>query len=257
MARSIAACSDSGIAARIRNKLRYMGKTGYRGGYTLRQTLGLIGRLMTKGVFAGGPSRIWHFFSTLPLHRPSLIPTMMADWIAGLSMRKFAADHLWSTLTAEVRLLSSVESTLRRLLERFPEKWEPVFDQKTRQTKVKQVSDSKIRKHALAQGEVWVGRQAAGLPSLNIRLGAVPDIAFFRQGAPQLKKLLARSQTRITLALDHLALESLSVDTRKALEKLLKRLSKYGDRVVLELSEATRAKLKVDLSAFQLVLRPA
>ena len=38
------------------------------------------------------------------------------------------------------------------------------------------------------------------------------------------------------------------------LEKLLKRLAKHGDRVFLEISEATRARLGLDLSAFQLVM---
>jgi hypothetical protein len=40
------------------------------------------------------------------------------------------------------------------------------------------------------------------------------------------------------------------------LEKLLRRLTKHGDRIVVELSEATRQRLAIDLSAFHLVLVP-
>ncbi len=210
--------TDDGIATRIANKLAHFGQTGYRGGYTAGETAGLMWRLFTKGVLAGGPRRIWHFFRTFPLSRPSLAPTMIADWIAGLSMRRFAQDHLWSALSTDWRLLETIEAHLARYLQ---------------------------------QGEVWIGRQAEALPSLNIRLGDAPDLAFFRKAAPDLKKLFKRSHARLTLAID-----SVDADYLRQLERLLKRLAKYGDRICVELSEATRARLTVDLSAFQLVLVP-
>jgi radical SAM superfamily enzyme YgiQ (UPF0313 family) len=209
--------TDEGIAARIKNKLAHFGRTGYRGGYTGRETASLIWRLLTKGVLAGGPGRIWHFLRTFPIRRPSLAPTMIADWIAGLSMRRFAQDHLWSALATDWRLLEHIEARLARYLR---------------------------------QGEVWIGRQA--LPSLNIRLGAAPDLAFFRKAAPDLKKLFKQSRARLTLAID-----VVDADYLRQLEKLLQRLAKYGDRIRVDLSEATRARLTVDLSAFQLVLVPA
>jgi radical SAM superfamily enzyme YgiQ (UPF0313 family) len=203
--------TDHGIATRIQNKLAFMRNAGRRSGYSARETLGLVWRLLTKGVFAGGPVRVFHFFRSLPLSHPSLVPTMMADWIAGLSMRKFAADHLWVTPD----LVEQVQAALA---------------------------------HYLFQGEVWISRQTEGFPSLNIHMGYSLNLAFFRKGAPQLKKLLAQSQARITLTID-----ALPNEYRAPLEKLLKRLAKHGDRVFLEISEATRAQLGLDLSAFQRV----
>jgi len=207
--------TDEGIATRIKNKLAYMGKTGYRGGYTLSETLGLVGRLMTKGVFAGGPSRLYHFLRSLPLSRPSLVPTMIADWVAGLSMRKFAESHLWPVVTPD--LLEQVHAALARYLH---------------------------------QGEVWVTRQK--VPSLNIRIDRGFNLAFFKKARPELKKLFTQSTARLTLTID--AIDTLPREYRRGLEKLLKRLSKYGDRVIVEISEATRARLGLDLSAFQLVM---
>ena len=71
--------TDRGIATRIQNKLAYMGQGARRNSFTKLQTLGLVWRLLRKGVFAGGPGRIFHFCRSLPLTRPSLLPTMMAD----------------------------------------------------------------------------------------------------------------------------------------------------------------------------------
>lgn len=208
--------TDNGIATRIKNKLAYMGETGYRGGYSLPQTLGLVGRLMTKGVFAGGPSRVYHFLKSWPLTRPSLVPAMLADWITGLSMRKFAEAHLWPAVAPD--MAEQVRAALARYLH---------------------------------QGEVWVTRHAADLPSLNIRIGHGISRDFFKNCRPELRKLLLQSQARITLAFDS---DTLPHDSRRRLEKLLKRLSKYGDRVIVEISEATRARLGLDLSAFRLVM---
>ncbi len=207
--------TDRGIATRIQNKLAFMGDAKQASNYSAGETLLLVWRLLSKGVFAGGPSRLYHFLRTLPLTRPSLVPTMLADWIVGLSMRKFATDHLW----AAPDLLDSVEAALAR---------------------------------TLRHGEVWISRQTAQLPSLNIHIGHSLNLAFFRKSAPQLSKLLRQSQARIILTID-----TLPSEYRHHLEKLLKRLAKHGDRVFLEISEATRAHLSLDLSAFQLVtVRP-
>jgi radical SAM superfamily enzyme YgiQ (UPF0313 family) len=210
--------TDEGIATRINNKLAYMGQTGYRGGYTLAQTLGLFWRLISKGLLPGGPGRVWQFLRTWPLTKPHLVPTMIADWIAGLSMRKYAADNLWCTFGDDLHLIENARAKIARYL---------------------------------AQGQVWIGRQYAGLPSLNIRLGDAVSFAALRKARPQLRKLLTHSRTRILIAADTLPLEYLD-----DLEDLLKRLRKYGDRVFLQISEATREHLTVDLSGFQIVLVP-
>jgi radical SAM superfamily enzyme YgiQ (UPF0313 family) len=210
--------TDEGIAARIRNKLAYFGNSGYRGGYSLDETLGLVGRLITKGILPGGPKRLWHFLRSFPFGRPSLVPTMLADWIAGLSMKAFARDRLWN-LAPDLKLLDSVQTAIERLLH---------------------------------QGEVWVTRQAAAVPDFNIRLGGVFNRRFFRKAAPELRRLLEQSRSRLTLTLD-----GMPGEYRAQLAKLLKRLSRYGDRVCLELSETTRERLGLDLSAFHLKLLPA
>jgi radical SAM superfamily enzyme YgiQ (UPF0313 family) len=209
--------TDRGIATRIRNKLAYFGRTDYRGGYSFAETLALVSRFLTRGLLPGGPRRLWHFARSFPFARPSLAPTMIADWITGLSMRAFARDHLWSAVV-DLNLLDSVRAAIERCLPR---------------------------------GQVWVTVQAA-VPDLRIRLGGALERRFFRAAAPQLRRLLAQPRARLTLALD-----GMPAEYRRQLAGLLKRLSRYGDRVCVELTEATRQQLMLDLTGFRLVLMPA
>ncbi|HUO97271.1 MAG TPA: radical SAM protein [Rhizomicrobium sp.] len=211
--------SDEGIAARIRNKVREMGRTGYRGGYTANETAGLLWRLLTKGILPGGPSRIWHFARSFPAGKPWLAPTVVADWIAGLSMRAFARDHLWAALAPDTRRLEAARAAIARMI---------------------------------AQSEVWIGRQTAELPSLNIHIGNELSLRFARKAVPEMKRLMRKSRTRLILAI-----ENIPDDYVPDVEKLLRRLSKYGDRVFVRLSDATREQLSIDLSRFNLVLMPA
>ena len=204
--------TDAGIAGRIRNKLRYLADNRrYSGGYPLLQSLALVGRLLRRGILPGGPRRLWYFLRSLAV-RPSLVPTVIADWIAGLSMRAFAADHLWGA--QDPGLLESVRVRLGR---------------------------------TLRQGQVWV--TSAAVPQLNIRLGDELSRRFFRKAAPQLRRLMRRSRARLTLAVD-----GLPADRVRQLERLLRRLAKYGDRIHVELNDSLRERLTIDLSMFNLVL---
>jgi radical SAM superfamily enzyme YgiQ (UPF0313 family) len=206
--------TDNGIATRINNKLAYMGETGYRGGYSLSQTLGLFGRLIRRGLLPGGPMRLWHFLRSWPLTRPQLVPTMIADWIAGLSMKQFAAENLWCSFSDDLHLIEAARNRIARYAR---------------------------------QGAVWIART----DSLSIRLDDHWSFAAIRKARPQLKKMLQNSRSRILLAADSLPAEYLG-----ELETLLKRLTRYGDRVFLQISDAARERLTIDLSAFQLVLVP-
>jgi hypothetical protein len=215
--------TNAGIRLRIRNKVRHLGALGYRGGYTLGQSLGIVARLLLRGILPGGFGRLYHFLRSLSLHRPSLIPLEIADWITGLSMRAFARDHLWaapSGSASDVRLLDSVQAAIARYLH---------------------------------QGEVWVTRKAAtAAPNLTIHLGDALSRRFFRRAAPELRRLMEESRTRLTLAVDGMPAQYV-----KQLERLLSRLASHGDRIFVVLSENLRQRVTIDLSAFNLVLTPA
>jgi radical SAM superfamily enzyme YgiQ (UPF0313 family) len=58
--------SDREIALRIRNKVRYLQAPIYTSGYSIRDRIGILWRLVTRGVLPGGPSRLWYFLRTMP-----------------------------------------------------------------------------------------------------------------------------------------------------------------------------------------------
>jgi len=53
--------TDAGIGLRIRNKARHLTAPSYRGGYTFAQTMGIVSRLMFRGILPGGLGRLYHF----------------------------------------------------------------------------------------------------------------------------------------------------------------------------------------------------
>ena len=88
--------TDREIALRIRNKVRHLRSPVYRSVYAPPQALGILWRLVRKGILPGGPGRVWHLLRSMPWLAPSRVPTVISDWIVGLSMRDFAERHLTS-----------------------------------------------------------------------------------------------------------------------------------------------------------------
>jgi hypothetical protein len=86
--------TDRAIGERIRNKMRYMRQPLYKGGYGAWDSLRIVWRLVGRGVLPGGPPRWVAFIRSLPLSRPAQIPSVISDWIIGLSMADFARRHL-------------------------------------------------------------------------------------------------------------------------------------------------------------------
>jgi len=209
--------TDSGIATRIRNKLSHLSTRSYTGGFSFGQTVALVGRLLARGILPGGPRRLYHFLRSFPLRRPSMVPTVIADWITGLSMKAFARDNLWRGAAFDMGILESVQEAIAR---------------------------------RLRLGEVWITRRAS-VPDLTIHLGDALNKRFFRTAAPELRRLLEQSRARVTLAVD-----DMPTKYAKRLDKLLARLADHGDRVFVVLSESLRERLTIDLSSYNLVLAP-
>lgn len=86
--------SDANIAQRIRNKARYLRAPLYASGYSRRERLAILSRLLVKGILPGGVTRTWHFLRSLMAFGRAGFPLAISDWIIGLSMREFARDHL-------------------------------------------------------------------------------------------------------------------------------------------------------------------
>jgi hypothetical protein len=88
-------------------------------------------------------------------------------------------------------------------------------------------------------------KHAAG--SLSLRLRGWLDHRFFNRAARHLRLLLRHTRSSVTLHIDHFH-ETQAPD----LQRLLRRLSRYGDRIRITVHERWRGAVDVDSSVFDL-----
>jgi radical SAM superfamily enzyme YgiQ (UPF0313 family) len=213
---------DRGIAARIRNKLRYLGRPVPRGPYRFTETLAIAGRFARHGLLAGGVPRVLGFVRSVPWWRPRLVPQAVTDWIVGLSMRDYVDRHF-----------EPVGEPARRAVRECLHKLERVF--------------ARYRRAGVLDISLAEARNAAG--TLSLRLQGWLDRGFFVRAARHLEHALRDTRTRVTLHVDRLHEKHV-----RHWQRLLRRLARYGDRVEIVLSEALRQRAGVDSSVFTLRL---
>jgi hypothetical protein len=211
--------SDAGIARRIRNKLAHMPEPAYRGEYSLAEQLGIVSRLLVRGVLRGGWPRIRAFARSLPWRTPRKLPLAINDWIAGLAMRDYVERRFGLRRTAGPRRLRRWARAVERAASR---------DVKTGAVAVELASDR--------------GRVA-------VHLKGLVDRDFFRRTAGPIDRLLRR--TPATLALH---VEELRESALPEIRRWLARLARHGDRVSVFVAERWRGALPVDSSIFDVVL---
>jgi len=83
------------------------------------------------------------------------------------------------------------------------------------------------------------------MANLSMTLHGVFDSPALSRASRHLQRLLRRTRSTIELRID-------ACDTRR-LERLLRRLSRYGDRVSVSIGESVREVIDVDWSRFELV----
>ena len=214
--------SDRGIADRVRNKMRHLRNPVYHGEYTPRQRVGIVLRLLARGVLAGGPGRAFHFVRSMPWRSPAKLPLAIVDWIAGLAMRDYVERHFGGLAPVGRMAFAARAERLRRALRAYVER-----------------------------GVAWVGLDAAAgaLPRITVSIGGTLDRAFFARLARHVDRLLARTPSRLMLRV-----EALAAADAVRLQRLLQRLAPHGDRISIELHERVRRLVHVDSSIFHVVL---
>ena len=211
---------DREIALRIRNKLRHLVNPVYQGEYSIVERAGIVWRFVRKGLLPGGPRRIFHFLLSFPFRAPSRIPQALVDWIAALSMRDYVRRHfLAPDAPAKVeRAVDALRSAVASYLD-------------------------------AGKATLQVERIAATLPRLSLLLSAGLDRAFFSTTATHLERLMKRTSARLTLRIESLR-ETDAVD----LQRLLRRLARYGDRISIVARSRLLADVAIDSSVFHLVV---
>jgi radical SAM superfamily enzyme YgiQ (UPF0313 family) len=205
--------SDRGIADRIAEKLRHIRGSRADTGYGLREQLTMAMRLLTRGIRPGGWSRWWHFARTALHATPRQVPMVMSDWIAGIAMREYAQRYLLAARAVEARVAERCTERLRRTLGRW-----------------------------IDEGALDV---SFNMPNVSLTLRNAIEWPALSRAWKSMHQLLRRTKSTITLRIE-------ACDA-KSIERLLRRLSRYGDRVSLSISESLREMVDVDWSRFELV----
>jgi radical SAM superfamily enzyme YgiQ (UPF0313 family) len=214
--------SDRVIGERVRNKARFLKNPVYHGEYTWREQTRIVSRLIAKGVLRGGAPRLFHFLRSLPWFSPSKLPLVIVDWIAALAMRDYVERRFAAPVARDNARLGRWHASATRTVRRYLED-----------------GRASIELRLLSQA----------MPRLYVRFAGELDRAFFARCTRRLEAVLKRTGAGVTLTIDEIERAQLP-----HLERLLRRLARYGDRVAIHLSERLRDVVKIDSSIFNLLL---
>jgi hypothetical protein len=165
---------------------------------------------------------MYHFLRSFPFTKPRFVPVVITDWIVGLSMRDYVNRNLAGRL-------DELRSEARRRIKRT----EKLFQ-------------NYVRRGAL---EVTLLEAKDAVTSLSISMKGRLDRRFFKRAARHLAKVLDHSSARVTLRI-----EELHHTQHRNLQLLLRRLTRYGDRVSVAIRDEMTSIIEVDSSVFNLVL---
>ncbi len=213
---------DRNIARRIRSKLQFLANPDYSDKVAIKGRSKTIWNFLIYGILPGGIPRLFYFLSSWPVFKPRLIPLVIQDWILGLSMRHFVEAHFKPT-----------PQRTQRWLEQYFERITTNFKHYITQDKL-EISFNHMRDRAA---------------NLSISITGRLDKDFFQQAEKELKKVLHKTSTSITLQIEEFQEAGVL-----NINRLLNRLARYGDRVTISMDKKFLTLLEIDSSIFNLKL---
>ncbi len=212
--------NNKNIALRIHNKVKYLQKLVRHDEYTPKQYIKIVGKLL-PAIIKGGPGRLYYFTKNLITTKPSLWPAVLVDWIAGLSMQDYIRRHFSRKGLKEHSLIQRTLSVIRRFCA----------------TEV-------------SQGNLEISLNSDTQHSnLLVSLHGKVNAIFLNRVSRRLKRLLRKSSMTFTLNINYLSLGQV-----QKLDRMLKRLARYGDRISIRISRQIKSILTIDSSVFHVVI---
>ncbi len=214
--------SPQNIAARIKNKIRFLGHPNFGVVHSFKEQFYLFKNFVLYGLLKGGLKRWYHFLKTIPIFKPLLLPVVIQDWVVGLSMRDYVERHFHSDYEKINAGLDAYLKIIERVLKKYV----------------------KIGSLDISLQQV---KNAAA--NFSFSFNGLLDKKFFRCAGKQIEKLLKNTKSSITLNISEFNEKQV-----KHLNRLLKKLSCYGDRVHIVVDEKIRHIIEIDSSIFNLVM---
>jgi radical SAM superfamily enzyme YgiQ (UPF0313 family) len=223
--------ADRAIARRVRNKLRYFGAQAQLQRESLREALQLVWNLLRRGIARGGLARIWHFARSLPWLRPHLAAQAINDWIAGLAMRDYADRHFRAQVMEAQRASDASPLEQARAA---------ALAHRTAQ-RAARLRLALRRWSEQSCVRVLLDRKSAVGDRISVRITGSLDRALTRRLRRQLRVLLKRTQAKLVLAVE----ASRDIESCH-LQRLIRSLERYGDRVAVVVGSGLRDLLRVE-----------
>jgi radical SAM superfamily enzyme YgiQ (UPF0313 family) len=210
------------IAERIRNKVRYMEGAPYRNTSSAGERLGAGLRLFRHVIGEGGVAGLFHLLRTIPFTKPRLVSLVVRDWVIGLSMRDYVERHFDREFETEHRRAHGHVERINRAL-----------------------------RHSLSRGSLRVALSGAknAHPNLSFSIRGRHSPRFFRRAARELEGVLRNTRSSVTIYIEEFHPNDLD-----RLRKMLARLHRYRDRIVIAADEKSRRIIAIDSSVFNLAM---
>jgi radical SAM superfamily enzyme YgiQ (UPF0313 family) len=210
------------IADRIRNKVRFIGTPPVTRYDSWIDRIRIIRRLLFRGLLPGGVPRMFYFLRSIPFGTPRFIPLVVQDWIVGLSMRDYVERNFGERI-------DELRTGARHRMKRIDRAFRRYVQRGTLEVSLVEAQDA--------------------VANLSISMRGWLDRRFFRRAGHHLEKVLEHTTASVTLRV-----EALHDAHRGHLRRLLKRLTRYGDRVYIAVHDDLKDIVDVDSSVFNVVL---
>jgi hypothetical protein len=212
------------ISKRIRNKNRYLSNPVSGNSHSLREFIVVTRKLVAHILRQGGIGGLYHFARSFPVRKRELMAQVFLDWIHELSTRDYIDRHFVRDAVQDRQLAQAHHSRIARSLSGY-------LQRGRLKVAIKHYDD--------AISEFWF--------CINGRL----DERFFTRAARQLEKMLRDTRSRLLLQIEEFDVRQLHL-----LRGMLDRLAGYGDRIRIIADDASRSRIAVDSSLFNLALSP-
>jgi len=210
------------ISRRIRNKVRYLTGSPYKNTSSVGDRLGAMAKLVHHVAREGGVPGLFHLLRSFPYSKPELFSLVVRDWVIGLSMRNYVERH-------------------------FDREFE--MDHRRARGHVERINET--LGHYLRRGSLRVALNEVknAHANLSFSMKGRHGSRFFGRAARELEGMLRNTRSSITIRI-----EEFHPGELQSLRKMLARLHRYRDRIVIAADEKSRRIIDIDSSVFNLAL---
>jgi radical SAM superfamily enzyme YgiQ (UPF0313 family) len=210
------------ISERIHNKARYFTKAPSRNRRSLEESFRVMIELCRHIFKQEGMRGLVRFWRSLLVTRPKLVPMVVRDWVIGLSMKDYVDRHFALEVEKDRSRVLAHIGMIKHTLKRY------------------------FRQGSL---DVTIAEAKNDGPNLLFSMKGKLGRDFFISAARQLEQILENTRSSVTIRI-----EEFNAVEIHSLKKMLNRLLRFRERIVIAADERSRRIIDIDSSVFTLAM---